>query len=180
MVNICYSSLGERSLDRRWYRFMGSRLRASSIPRSVYPSDSLSGLDSPSRTSLILMSSHFSSSPFTIVHTKHIEDTRHYRGWKGFYLTIEICDSHYNAGFLKFDLWFQTIVNTYHAPEVVHIFSWISCKYTICLQGLMFRSFFNAPESQIVSDTLNTNTILTYNYVYYSVGKEGERRVIIK
>ena len=48
------------------------------------------------------------------------------------------------------------------------------------LASLMFRSFFNAPESQIVSDTLNTNTILTYNYVYYSVGKEGERRVIIK
>ena len=79
MINICYSSLGKRSLDRCWYRFVGSRLRASSIPRSVYPSDSLSGLDSPSRTSLILMSSHFSSSTFTIVHTKHIEDTRHYR-----------------------------------------------------------------------------------------------------
>ena len=87
MVNICYSSLGERSLDSCWYRFMGSRLRASSIPRSVYPSDSLSGLDSPSRTSLILMSSHFSSSPFTIVHT-NILKTQDITGWKGF-----LCDN---------------------------------------------------------------------------------------
>ena len=151
MVDICYSSLGKRSLDRCWYRFVGSRLRASSIPRSVYPSDSLSGLDSPSRTSLILMSSHFSSSPFTIVHTKHIEDTRHYRGWKGFYLTIDICDSHYNAGFLKFDLWFQTIVNTYHAPEVVHIFSWISCKYTICLQAWCSDHSLTHPNLKLYS-----------------------------